>query len=80
MGCPSEIRTVGNYAIIILCENYVRAIQWYRDSYRNQSTCMGYFYVVSYFTFPAADFGLAKQKQRDLSVMKSVVGTVLYWW
>lgn len=27
-----------------------------------------------------ADFGLAKQKQREHSVMKSVVGTVPYWW
>ncbi len=27
-----------------------------------------------------ADFGLAKMKQREFSVMKSVVGTMLYWW
>ena len=28
----------------------------------------------------SADFGLAKQKQRELSVLESVVGTMLYWW
>ena len=27
----------------------------------------------------AADFGLAKQK-KEFSVMKSTVGTMLYWW
>jgi len=26
------------------------------------------------------DFGLAKQKQRELSMMESVVGTMAYWW
>ena len=26
------------------------------------------------------DFGLAKQKQREFSVMQSVVGTMPYWW
>ena len=26
------------------------------------------------------DFGLAKQKERELSVMESVVGTMAYWW
>ena len=26
------------------------------------------------------DFGLAKQKQREFSVMMSVVGTMPYWW
>ena len=25
------------------------------------------------------DFGLAKQKQREMSVMNSVVGTMPYW-
>ena len=28
----------------------------------------------------AADFGLAKQKDREFSVLKSTVGTILYWW
>lgn len=28
----------------------------------------------------SADFGLAKQKQREFSVMESTVGTMAYWW
>lgn len=36
--------------------------------------------ICGYGVLCAADFGLAKQKQQDISVMKSVVGTVLYWW
>lgn len=35
--------------------------------------------LFDYLTHLTADFGLAKHHQ-EFSVMKSVVGTMVYWW
>ena len=52
-----------------------------KDKLTISKTCDVFFRcIVILIMMPlAADFGLAKQK-KEFSVMKSTVGTMLYWW